>query len=271
MAADVGVQPSTRIARGRAIGSPAWRGFLATFSNSIKGFYREPRALLFTLGQPFILLLILNTFHFHITLPNGETRPYLDRLLPGMMAFNGMTVGLNSIAFSLIRDKERGILRRVRATPIPTASFLGGIILSRLVITLAVMLVTYASGVYIFGAHVSGNVPLLLAVSELGAAIFIPIGILMVAVAKTEDAMPPMFMLVLMPSMLFSGAFLDRSGLPHWLAWSTNGLPLTFLTHAVQHIATLGAGFQGVRGDVLALVVWGVATAALASWKFKLA
>jgi ABC-2 type transport system permease protein len=250
---------------------PAWSGLLATFDNQMKSFYREPQALAFTLGQPFILLLILNTFNFHVTLPNGQTRPYLDRLLPGMIAFSGMGVGLNSIMFPLARYKERGVLRRIRATPLPTASFLGGVILSRLVIAFGVTLVTYFSGVWVFGANLTGNTLLLIAVAELGAAVFVAVGLLLVTFAKSEDDLPPLFILVLMPSLLFSGAFLDRGGLPGWLHWITNGLPLTFLTNAIQGIANLGGGFTDIQGDLLGLAVWGVLATALCSWKFKMA
>jgi ABC-2 type transport system permease protein len=252
-------------------GSPAWMGFLATIDNQIKGFYREPAALAFTLLQPFILLVILNAFNFHVRLPNGVTRPYLDRLLPGLMAFNGMTVGLNSVAFGLGRYKERGILRRVRATPLPTASFVGGVIVSRIVITLLVTLITYATGVWLFGAKLSGSPWAMFGLALLGGIVFIAAGILMVAVARSEDDMPPMFILLLMPSLLFSGAFLDRSGLPNWLHWITNGLPLTFLTDAVQKVGNLSATLGAVRGDLIGLLVWGLALTALCAWKFKMA
>lgn len=236
-------------------GSPAWMGLWATAWAQIKGTFREPSAVLFTLGQPFVLLLILNAFNFNVTLPNGEIRPYLDRLLPGMIAFNGMTVGLNSVAFGLARDKQRGVLRRVRATPLPTFSFVGGVIMSRMVLAAAVTLVTWAAGVYVFGANLDGSVAGMFGMAMLGSLVFIALGLLIVAIAKTEDDIPPLFMLILMPSLLFSGAFLSRSGLPDWLRWITNGLPLTFLTDAVQQIGNLGGGFAQVQGDILGLLV----------------
>ena len=250
--------------------SAPWRGFVSTVDNQIKAFYREPAALAFTLGQPFILLLILNTFNFHITLPNGQTRPYLDRLLPGLIAFNGMTVGLNSVAFTLSRYKERGVLRRIRATPLPTWSFVSGIIVSRIIMAAAVTLITYVAGVYVFGATLSGSVLGLLALAMLGAAVFIALGILMVAFAQSEDDIPPMFILILMPSLLFSGAFLDRSGLPGWLHWVTGGLPLTFLTNAVQQVANLGGGLGAVRGDIIGLCAWGAVASILCFWRFRM-
>ena len=80
-----------------------------------------------------------------------------------------------------------------------------------------------------------------------------------------------MFILVLMPSMLFSGAFLDRGGLPDWLHFITNGLPLTFLTHAIQQVALLGGGFGDVKIDVLGMAIWGIAGAALCSARFRMA
>ena len=255
----------------RSARSAPWIGFLSTIDNQVKAFYREPTALGFTLGQPFILLLILNTFNFHVTLPNGETRPYLDRLLPGLIAFNGMTVGLNSVAFALSRYKERGVLRRIRATPMPTWSFVGGVIVSRVLIAAAVTLVTYVGGVYVFGAELTGSVWLLFGLAILGATVFISLGLLMVTWARSEDDIPPMFILVLMPSMLFSGAFLDRGGLPDWLHWVTSGLPLTFLTDAVQRVANTGASLGDVQTDVLGLLVWGVVASAFCGWKFRMA
>ncbi len=261
---------SGQIAHGRQTGRPAWTGFVATVDNQMKAFYREPAALAFTLGQPLVLLLILNAFNFTAILPNGETRPYLDRLLPGMIAFTGMTVGLNSIAFSLMRDRQRGVLRRIRATPIPTTSFIAGMIVSRLITALVVTLITYLAGVYLFDAHVDGNAAGLVALALVGSAVFIALGILMVAVARSEDDMPPMFLLVLMPSLLFSGAFLDRDGLTDWLHWLTGGLPLTFLTNAVQRIANESGGLDAVRGDILGLIAWGAIASVLAAWRFKM-
>ena len=268
-------EPANRAAVGmegpRLSRSSTWLGFAATVENQVKAFYREPAAVAFTLGQPFILLLILNAFDFQVTLPNGETRPYLDRLLPGMIAFNGMTVGFTSVAFALSRYKERGVLRRIRATPLPTWTFLTAVIASRLVTAFAVTLITYLAGVYAFGAKLTGSVALLFGLAMLGAAAFIAIGLLVVSFAKSEDDIPPMFMLVLMPSVLFSGAFLDRSGLPDWLHWVTNGLPLTFLTDAAQRVANGGATIGELQTDILGLLIWGAAASALCSWKFRMA
>lgn len=253
------------------IGSPTWTGFVATLWSELLVLVREPSALIFTLLQPLILLAVLDAFNFRFTLPNGEVRPYLDRLLPGLIAFNGMGVGLNSVAFGLARYKQRGLLRRVRATPLPTGSFICAIIASRLVQTALVTLITYLAGVYVFGGRMEGSLLGVFALAELGALVFIALGLLIVAVAQTEDDIAPMFMLVLMPSMLFSGAFLDRSGLPDWLHWITGGLPLTFLTNAIQEIANFGGGLAAVRGDVLGLLVWGLAGTVLATWRFKMA
>lgn len=249
----------------------AWKGLLATLDNEMKGFYRQPQALAFTLVQPFILLLILNTFNFRVTLPNGESRPYLDRLLPGLMAFSGMNVGLNSIIFAIVDDRERGVLRRVRATPLPTASYLGGVIISRLIITAIVTFITYASGVWIFGATIDGSLPLLIGLTLLGAVVFIAIGLVMVSFAKSDDDVAPMFMLVLLPSVLFSGAFLDRSGLPGWLHLITGGLPLTFLTDGVQQVANLNATIGDLGVDIAGMAIWGVVATAFAIWKFRMA
>jgi ABC-2 type transport system permease protein len=248
-----------------------WRGLLATLDSELKSLYREPAALSFTLVQPLVLLLILSAFNFHVRDAAGHMRPYIDVLLPGLIALNGLTVGFNGVTFPLARYKQRGILRRVRATPIPTGSFILGVIVSRLVSVTVVTLITYASCVWLFGANVSGNAGILLLLAVLGAAVFIALGILVVAFARSEDDIPPLFTLVLFPSLLFSGALLDRSGLPGWLHWLTGGLPLTFLTHAEQTVSNLGTGLGAVKGDLLGLLVWGILGTVLCAWRFRMA
>lgn len=114
-------------------------------------------------------------------------------------------------------------------------------------ISLGVTLITYLAGVYIFGAKLGGSPTVLIGLGVFGAAIFISIGILMVAVARSEDDLPPMFILVLMPSMLLSGAFLNRSGLPGWLHTLTDFLPLTCMAKAVQQVSLFDAGFSDMR------------------------
>ncbi|HZU77369.1 MAG TPA: ABC transporter permease, partial [Dehalococcoidia bacterium] len=103
-------------------------------------------------------------------------------------------------------------------------------IVSRLVMTLLVTLITYASGVWLFGAKMVGNAWAMFALTLLGGAIFIAAGLLQVALARSEDDIPPMFMIILMPSLLFSGAFLDRSGLPR-LAALDHERPAAHLPH----------------------------------------
>lgn len=252
-------------------GSPMWTGLVATAVNQVKSFYRNPGALIFTLGQPLALLIILDAFNFSVTLESGETVPYLERLLPGLIAFQGMIIGLNSVAFQLARDKNRGTLRRIRATPIPTVSFVGGVILSRLVIATAATLITYVTGVFVFGANMEGNPLLLIGLGVLSAGVFIAIGIVIVSIARSDEDVPPLTFLPLMVSVLFSGAFLDRGGLPDWLHWVTGQLPLTFVTNAVQDIGNLGAGLGDVTPDVLGLLAWGVVMTALATWRFRMA
>ena len=97
------------------------------------------------------------------------------------------------------------------------------------------------------------------------------VALALLAVFEKFDVVEPLFILVLMPSMLFSGAFLDRAGLPDWLHWITGGLPLTFLTDAIQSVANLGQGLGDIQGDILGLAIWGVVASVLAGWRFKMA
>lgn len=262
--------PGNSIVLARRSGNPAWTGFVATLVSELKLNLREPSALVFTLAQPLILLLILDTFNFSYTDQDGRVRPYIDRLLPGMVVFVGMNLGLQGIAFVLARYKQRGTLRRLRATPLPTSSFIGGVIVSRVIVAFLNSAIALYAGLWLFGATLDGNQFAVLGLGVAGALVFMPIGILAVALARTEDDIPPFVFLPLTVSILFSGIFLDRAGLPDWLAWVTAGLPLTLLTDAVQVVASGEGGWGDIWGDLAGMAAWTAGITALASWRFKM-
>src|SRR5712692_3106393 len=152
------------------------RVFRATLDNQIKSFYRDPQALIFTVVMPLMIMLLLSLFNIHVTGPGGQRRNYMDLLLPGMIAFTATGVGMQSVVFGIVRYKERGILRRIKASPASAMSFINGIAASRVVMVIGSVILTYAFGRFIFGAHVTGSALGLLALAVVSAPAFIAVG-----------------------------------------------------------------------------------------------
>src|SRR5207253_1564789 len=134
----------------------------------------------------------------------------------------------------IVRYKERGILRRIKASPAGTMSFINGIAASRVVMVVVSVVLTYAFGRFLFGAHVNGNALGLLALAVASAPALIAVGMIVVGLSKNEDQAGPMMFLFFLPMLLFSGIFVPRTGLNPVVAWITHGLPMTYLVDAQQ-------------------------------------
>lgn len=248
------------------------RVFTATLVNQIKAFYRDPQAVIFTLVMPVMIMAVLSLFNIHVRGPNGSSRAYIDLLLPGMIALTATSIGMQSVVFGVVRYKERGILRRIKASPASTLAFVGGVAASRVVMVAIAAVITYLIGRYIFQAQLTGSALGLIGLAIASAVSFIAIGLIVVGLARNEDQAGPMMFLLFFPMLLFSGMFVPRSGLNSAVAWVTHGLPMTYLVDALQRVGFLGQGFSSALWtDLVGLGIWAVIATALASrtWSWE--
>jgi ABC-2 type transport system permease protein len=194
---------------------------------------------------------------------------YVDFLVPGILGVNVMQLAVFSVAFALVADKKRGVLRRLMATPLRPSRFLASQVVTRLVMATAQVLIMLAVAVFLFDVHpVGGLVPLLL-VSLLGSVLFLTIGFALAGWAETENQVPAIAQLVTLPQFFFSGVFFSKDAAPELIRPVTHLLPLTFLNDALREISVQGATLWDVRTQLLGLVVWTAIGFALAVRFFR--
>jgi ABC-type multidrug transport system permease subunit len=248
------------------------RTFRATFIAETRGYWRIPEALIFGLVVPLVIMLVLTLFNIHVTDPSGHSHSYVDLLLPGMIAFTAINMGMQAVVFGVARYKERGLLRRIKATPASALGFINGLSASRMLGVVLGAIVTYLAGRYLFGAHLAGSALGVLALTALSGPAFIALGLLVVSFTKSEDQAAPAMFLIVIPMLLFSGMFVSRAGLNGGVAWVTHGLPMTYLVDALQRVGFAGQGFSSALWtDIAGMAVWGlIATLITArAWRWE--
>ena len=90
-------------------------------------FRRNPVAAFFTLAFPLMFLFIFNLVFGsnEVTVPAGTS--YLSTsYIPMMIAFSVINASYTNIAMSLVIARDNRILKRLRGTPLPPASFILG-------------------------------------------------------------------------------------------------------------------------------------------------
>lgn len=184
-------------------------------------FWRNRPAVFFTFVFPVILLAI----------GVAGDREHREFLVPGIMAFALLGVCFQGLAISLAMQRDQGVLKRLRATPMSG----GALMVSKVVTTasIAAFEVVFIAvvGWAAFGIGTPRSpLGLVLACVMAGVAFSI-LGIALAACVRNGDNAPAIANSVSLPMMLVSGIFFGVDSLPDWLGDVGRALPL-------YHVAT---------------------------------
>ena len=200
----------------------------------------------------------------------GRNLKYVDFLTPGILGMTIMQLGISSVAFAFVAERQRGVIRRIMATPIPRRNYIAAHVLQRLILAVVQVLILLAVAVFVFKVTVVGGLGSLLLVAVLGAVVFLCLGFAVTGLLATENQAAVATQIVTLPQLFLSGVFFSRDAVPAFLRPVADFLPLTFLNDALRAIATTGATLADVSGDILGLVVWAVVSFILAYRLFRL-
>lgn len=194
---------------------------------------------------------------------------YIDFLLPGIIAMSVMQMAVFSVAFVFVLFKERGILKRLMATPMKPYQFLTANVITRLIVSVVQAAILIAVGVLFLNATVLGSYFLVLLVVILGVLMFLGLGFIISGIAKTIDSVPVFANLVVFPMLFLGGVFFPIDNMPNWLQNIAKFLPLTFFSNSLRDVMTRGEGIGAIKTDLLAMFIWGIALIALATFAFR--
>ena len=115
-----------------------------------------------------------------------------------------MNSSIQGVAITLARYREDKILKRLVTTPLKPWKFVLAQVSSRLVINLIQIAVILLLGVYAFGAHIFGNLGLLILIALFGGLLLQSIGFAVASVAKTTDAAHGLSVTIALPMMFLA-------------------------------------------------------------------
>ena len=191
--------------------------------------------------------------------------------VPGIITLGIIAASFVNLVVSVTAQRERGVLKRRRATPVPASAIIAGRALTAVVIAVVMAAILLGIGWAAFSAHVPGRTALALAVTVIiGAASFCCLGYALTSLVHNEDAALPSTQAILLPLYFISGVFVSVTILPRWLADVANVFPVRHLADALltaYNPHTAGLGFAGQ--DLLIVAAWGIAGLLIAIRKFS--
>jgi ABC-2 type transport system permease protein len=238
-----------------------------------KAFWRNPASAFFTFAFPLMFLVIFTSL-----LGSGRLevapRVFIDQAsyyVASMTAFAVISACYTNIAMSVVFQRDSGILKRTRGTPLPGWAYLSGRVLHAIAVAILLVVITSAFGVAFYGAHVPGGALLgkFAVVLIVGSASFAALGLATTALVPNADAAPAVVNAIILPLLFLSGIFIPMTdSSPAWMRAIAKTFPVKHFADATM-ASFYGRPFGFDWTDVLVVTAWGVAGLLLASWFFS--
>ena len=197
-----------------------------------------------------------------------ENLNFISYFVPSILALSVMQVGIFA-AVPLVADREKGILKRLSATPLRRWQLVGSNTLMRLLIALVQTIIIVGVGSAFFGVEVTGSLLLAAAFVALGAVSFLALGYVLASFTRTEEAANGITQVVQFPMMFLSGVFFPIEAMPQFLQSVARLIPLTYLADALRQVMVGGTAFAPLWVCAAVLLGWLVVCFAIASRKFR--
>jgi ABC-2 type transport system permease protein len=221
----------------------------------IKLYLREPAATFFTVVFSPMLLLLFGTIYGNKPSPFFGGRGMVDVSVPSYMALIIISVGFMGIPIATAANREAGVLRRFRTTPLRPAAYILANIAAYYLMTLAGVIMLIIVGKAGYGMHFSGNIVSCWLGFTLGALAFFALGYLLAGVAPTARVAQAAGMILAFPMMFLSGAAIPLEVLPQSVRNFSRFIPLT---HVVTLMRGLWSGESWPKHLTEAAVLGGV-------------
>jgi ABC-2 type transport system permease protein len=247
----------------------ARRGTVSLIGHQIRyeqlSFWRNPQNAFFTFIFPVVVITV-----FGLLFGGAGRSPYfygltaLQYYVPTIAGVSVLGACYSQLAIVLAMRRQDGILKRVRATPLPAWAYFMGLLAHCVVVSVVDVVLIAAVG-RAFGVPFPGHWLAIAVTLLLGAASFCALGVAVASLVRNAEAAPAVVQLVLFPLVFLSGTYGPiHSDMVNTIA---GYLPIRPFNLALLGPFAERAGFDWHSMGVLA--GWGAVGAVIAIRRFR--
>jgi ABC-2 type transport system permease protein len=184
-----------------------------------------------------------------------------------------MSATFTALAYNVTLLRERGILKRLRGTPLPTSAWLAGVAANAIANTVLQVGLVIIAGRLVFGVSWPGQWLALLVFIAVGVVCFAALGVALAHAIPNYESAPAYVNAVFLPMILIAGVFYDEKNAPAVLRDIAQVLPLKHLIDGMSGAMVHGQGLADHGVALLVLALWTVVGLGLAirgfSWEAR--
>ncbi len=153
-------------------------------------------------------------------------------------------------ALAITRERERGTMENLLATPVRPFEVMVGKILPYIAVGYVQVTPILFAARFLFDVPMIGSLALLYGISLLFIAANPAMGITFSTLARNQLQAMQMAFFFFLPSILLSGFMFPFRGMPEWAQWIGSCLPLTHFLRIVRGILLKGNGFGEILPEI---------------------
>jgi ABC-2 type transport system permease protein len=228
--------------------------FLHELRTEQRLFWRNREAAFFTFFLPVIFFLVFGSIYGDDTIDGVRGAPFLEA---GMIGYGVASTAFAGLAITMVIRRESGVLKRIRATPLPPSTYILSVLASTFITFLVEAALLIVLGRLLFSVGLPSRPLSLLAALVLGAAAFAALGLGLTGVVRSAEGSSAVVNFVYLPMAIISGTFFSPAKYPSFLRAIADVLPLTYFTKLTRDVMVRHHHIWSETGSIGVVALWG--------------
>ncbi len=198
--------------------------------------------------------------------PEGITQ---YNIVPGLIGTILTMTMVIMTSLGMTRERERGTMENLLATPVRPIEVMAGKILPYIVVGYVQVTIILLASRLLFKVPMIGSLALLSVALVLFIAANLAVGFTFSTLAKNQLQAMQMAFFFFLPSILLSGFMFPFRGMPQWAQWLGEALPLTHFLRILRGILLKGNTAADIMPNVWPIALFLLAVSALALIRYR--
>jgi ABC-2 type transport system permease protein len=185
----------------------------------------------------------------------GQVIGYKENIVPGMLTypllFSSMVVSTGAIVF----EREKGTLKKIRASPIRPINMLFGKTLAAMFQTAIAIILMSVLAAVLLGPKLNWNIPLLLPIFLLGSINGIALGLIISCIGRAPQEASNAATTIAIVLQFFTGMYFPIEYLPIYMQQIGRVIPMTYAAQALRDIMIRNATLNDLLVPMATLAV----------------
>jgi ABC-2 type transport system permease protein len=228
-------------------------------------FWRSREAALFIFMFPLLLFVLLGSVY------SGKIYgvPAPQALLAGLIGYGCANTAFAGLAIQLVVRREGGILKRLRATPLPAATYIAATLVSTLLVFAVQVVVLFLIGRLSYSTPFPSAIGSLVGAVVIGAGAFAALGVATASLIRSAEGSSAVVNFVLLPMAFLTGSFGPTRHYPAFLRAVGDVLPLKYFIEIMNAVYLRGDALWTEPRALAILGAWGATGLVVSALKFR--